>query len=93
MTRNGRPDSPCAEPLFAVAMLRIALELKKEPTQDLEALVAQTALRMRLDAEAFRRHLQANLGLLRTTAKRAFAAEVSPRPVRAPARSRRTQRG
>ena len=93
MTRNGRPDSPSAEPLFAVAMLRIALELKKNPTEELESLSERIAARMQLDGEAFRRYLQSNLGLLRSTSQRAYATPVTARPARAPARSRRTQRG
>ena len=89
MIRNGRPDAPSAAPLFAVAMLRIALELNKDPQLDLEATAARVATRMRLDVQAFRRHLEVNHGLLRTTAQAALTVQ----PARAPARSRRTQRG
>lgn len=93
MTRTARLESssPSADPLFAVAMLRIALELKKNPHAQLEPIVAQVAARMRLDEVAFRRYLEVNLGLLRTSSQR-LAAPLKDRAA-APARSRRTQRG
>jgi hypothetical protein len=76
-------------------MLRIALELKKDPQASLEAAVDQVVARMALPAEAFGRYLEQNLGLLRATTQRAFASTVTaPAPVApAPARPRRTQRG
>lgn len=96
MTRPGRAAAPAsADPLFAVAMLRIALELKKSPSATLESAVDQVVARMGLPAEAFGRYLEQNLGLLRATTQRAFASAVSApaQAVPAPARPRRTQRG
>lgn len=94
MTRTARldPSSPSADPLFAVAMLRIALDLKKNPALELEQAVSQVSARMKLDELAFRRYLEANLGLLRTSTQRQ-AQPLKARPAPAPARPRRTQRG
>lgn len=74
-------------------MLRIALELKKNPQAELEQSVAQVVARMRLDGDAFRRYLESNLGLLRASTQRVAAPALKARPAPAPARSRRTQRG
>jgi len=79
-----------AHPLFAVAMLRIALELKKNADAPLEALVEQVTERMRLDGPAFRKHLELNLGLLRANAR---PPSLSPEAAPARAPRRRTQRG
>ena len=92
MTRTARSESsPSTDPLFAVAMLRIALELKKNPEAQLEQVASQVAARMHLDELAFRRYLEVNLGLLRTSTQR-LAAPLKARAA-APARVRRTQRG
>jgi hypothetical protein len=91
MTRPGRSDSPSADPLFAVAMLRIALELKKPQNDVLDAIVSRVVARMQLDADAFRRYLAVNVGLLQATRTPATAANLEP--ARASAPRRRTQRG
>ena len=95
MTRNGRSESSAAvaaDPLFAVAMLRIALELKKNLTDPLDVIAARVAQRMRLDAAAFRAYLDGNLGLLKSAGPRVTAKPVA-RAVPAHAPRRRTQQG
>lgn len=97
MTRPRAESS--SDPLFAVALLRIALELKKSPDASLDALTSQVAARMKLDEGVFRRFLEGNLGLLKATATRAHVPAPATTPVdvsakaEAPARSRRTGRG
>jgi hypothetical protein len=90
MTRNARSAEAApadANPLFAVAMLRIALELKKPSAEPVDALVEKVVARMQLDGAAFRAFLERNLGLLRA------AAPVKAPAVAASAPRRRTQRG
>lgn len=62
------PDEVAQSPLYGVAMLKIAMELKKAPTQSLEELIDGVLTRMQLPADDFRRFLDANGGLLRTIA-------------------------
>ena len=94
MTRNGRsePSAAAADPLFAVAMLRIALELKKNLTDPLDVIAARVAQRMRLDAAAFRAYLDGNLGLLKSAGPR-VTEKVAAGAAPAPAPRRRTQQG
>lgn len=62
-----------ASPLFGVAMLKIAMELKKADAQPLDALVNGVLARMNLPETEFRAFLEANGGLLRTiAAKRGY---------------------
>ena len=58
------------EALFGVALLKLALELKKPGAQALEALVPGVVRRMGLDEAAFHAWLRANGGLLRGAAGR-----------------------
>ncbi|GMU60958.1 MAG: hypothetical protein AMXMBFR34_27210 [Myxococcaceae bacterium] len=64
------PAEVSASPLYGVAMLKIAMELKKADARPLEDLISGVLTRMRLDEGDFRRFLDANGGLLRTIAQR-----------------------
>ena len=57
-------------PLYGVAMLKIAMELKKPDASDLDQILTGVLKRMRLDENEFRTYLEANGGLLRTIAAR-----------------------
>lgn len=62
-----------ASPLYGVAMLKIAMEMKKAEAQPLEQLISAVLARMQLPEGEFRAYLSANGGLLRTiAAKRSF---------------------
>lgn len=62
-----------ASPLFGVAMLKIAMELKKADAQPLDELVTGVLRRMNLPEAEFRAFLESNGGLLRTiAAKRGY---------------------
>jgi len=71
---ESKPSPEVAEvahsPLYGVAMLKIAMELKKADARPLEELVSGVLARMRLDEGAFRAFLELNGGLLRTIAQR-----------------------
>lgn len=58
-----------ASPLYGVAMLKIAMELKKADPRPLDELLKGVLTTMRLDEVDFRRFLDANGGLLRTIAR------------------------
>ena len=62
------PRELAASPLYGVAMLKIAMELKKADARPLEELVSSVLQRMHLPEEDFRNFLAANGGLLRTIA-------------------------
>jgi hypothetical protein len=62
------PREIAASPLYGVAMLKIAMELKKADSRPLEELVTSVLQRMHLPEEDFRSFLHANGGLLRTIA-------------------------
>lgn len=65
-----RPPPPSGEaPLFGVAMLKIALQLKREPARPLDALIREVLTRMKLDETAFRAFLDTNGGLLKLVAR------------------------
>lgn len=64
------PRDVSASPLYGVAMLKIAMELKKADARPLGELISGVLERMRLDEREFRRFLDANGGLLRTIARR-----------------------
>lgn len=64
------PAEVAGSPLYGVAMLKIAMELKKANARPLDELIAGVLSRMRLDEGDFRRFLEANGGLLRTIAQR-----------------------
>ena len=64
------PPTVEASPLYGVAMLKIAMELKKADAAPLDELVRGVLARMRLPEAEFRRYLEANGGLLRTIASK-----------------------
>lgn len=57
-------------PMFGVAMLKIAMELKKAAPRSLEELVTGVLGKMQLDEREFRAFLDVNGGLLRAIAQR-----------------------
>jgi hypothetical protein len=57
-------------PLYGVAMLKIALELKKADARPMEQLISGVLAKMGLDEAAFRGFLDANGGLLRAIAQK-----------------------
>lgn len=64
------PENLAASPLYGVAMLKIAMELKKADARPVEELVAGVLNRMGLSEEQFHAFLEANGGLLRTIASK-----------------------
>ena len=62
------PHEVSASPLYGVAMLKIAMELKKADARPLDELVSSVLARMHLPEAEFRQFLSANGGLLRTIA-------------------------
>lgn len=60
-------------PLYGVAMLKIAMELKKPDAGALEDILKGVLTRMNLSEDAFRRYLDRNGGLLRTIAQKKFS--------------------
>ena len=59
-----------ASPMFGVAMLKIAMELKKAEPESLEELISGVLAKMKLDEPSFRAFLEANGGLLNAIAQR-----------------------
>ncbi len=57
-------------PLYGVAMLKIALELKKADARPTEQLISGVLAQMGLDELTFRSFLEANGGLLRAIAQK-----------------------
>jgi len=64
------PDEVSQSPLYGVAMLKIAMELKKADAPSLDELIGSVLKRMNLDEKAFRAFVAANDGLLKTVAAR-----------------------
>lgn len=62
-----------ASPLYGVAMLKIAMELKKADARPVDELIHGVLTRMRLDEGEFRKFLEANGGLLRAIAQKRYA--------------------
>lgn len=56
--------------LFGVALLRLAVELKKADSRSFDELVASVLQRMRLPEDEFRAFLRANGGLLKSLGAR-----------------------
>jgi hypothetical protein len=56
-------------PLYGVAMLKIAMELKKPDAKDLDGILAGVLARMNIPEKDFRTFLFRNGGLLRTLAR------------------------
>ncbi|MBL8917040.1 MAG: hypothetical protein JNM17_40420 [Archangium sp.] len=67
------PNEVAASPLYGVAMLKIAMELKKADAKPVDELITGVLTRMRLDESEFRKFLDANGGLLRAIAQRRYA--------------------
>jgi len=57
-------------PMYGVALLKIAMELKKEPAAGLDEILSGVLARMRLDEPDFRKFLERNGGLLRAIAQK-----------------------
>lgn len=64
------PSEVALSPLYGVAMLKIAMELKKAEPRPLDELITGVLTKMRLDEGEFRRFLETNGGLLRTIAQK-----------------------
>ncbi len=64
------PAEISASPLYGVAMLKIAMELKKADSRPVEELIRGVLAKMRLDETDFLRFLEANGGLLRAIAQK-----------------------
>ena len=67
------PNELVASPLYGVAMLKIAMELKKADARPVDELIEGVLTRMRLDEGEFRRFLESNGGLLRAIAQKRYA--------------------
>ena len=67
------PADLIASPLYGVAMLKIAMELKKADARPVDELIHGVLTKMRLDEGEFRRFLEANGGLLRAIAQKRYA--------------------
>ena len=67
------PAELSASPLYGVAMLKIAMELKKADARPVDELIHGVLSKMRLDEGEFRRFLEANGGLLRAIAQKRYA--------------------
>lgn len=66
------PEEVAASPLYGVAMLKIAMELKKGDARPVNELIAGVLTKMRLDEAEFHRFLETNGGLLRAIAQKRY---------------------
>ncbi len=66
------PNELVASPLYGVAMLKIAMELKKAEARPVDELIHGVLSRMRLDEGEFRQFLESNGGLLRAIAQKRY---------------------
>ncbi len=57
-------------PLYGVAMLKIAMELKKPGAKDLDEILSGVLARMHIPEDQFRQFLAQNGGLLRSIANK-----------------------
>lgn len=64
------PADVAASPLYGVAMLRIAMQLKKADDQPLDSLITGVLERMGLPEGDFRAYLERNGGLLKAIASK-----------------------
>ncbi|MDQ3266028.1 MAG: hypothetical protein M3Y59_20640 [Myxococcota bacterium] len=64
------PHDVSDSPLYGVAMLKIAMELKKPNAGELEDILSGVLTRMKLSEEDFRAFLAKNGGMLRAIANR-----------------------
>lgn len=56
-------------PLYAAALLKVAMELKRPDARGLDELLAQVLEGLRVDREAFKAYLARNFSLLSATAR------------------------
>lgn len=66
------PQELAASPLYGVAMLKIAMELKKADARPVDELIKGVLTKMRLDEAEFRRFLESHGGLLRAVAQKRY---------------------
>jgi hypothetical protein len=59
-----------ASPLYGVALLKAAMELKRRPDKDLQEILSGVLARMRIPESEFRRYLDQHGGALRNIAER-----------------------
>lgn len=72
-SRNQPRDQELSgSPLYGVAMLKIAMELKKTEPRSVDDLIQGVLTKMRLNEGDFRRFLEANGGLLRAIAQKRY---------------------
>jgi len=64
------PEEVARSPMYGVALLKIAMEMKRAPELELDEILRGVLGRMRLDEAAFRRFLEQNGGLLRAIARK-----------------------
>jgi hypothetical protein len=57
---------PTENPLYGVAMLKVAMELKRPNAPPLNDIISAVLSKMKLSRHSFEAYLQKNLGLLRT---------------------------
>ncbi len=58
-----------ADGLWSIAMLRIAMELKRRDAPGLPEIIAGVVRRMGIDQKSFEKYLTENFGLLEETAR------------------------
>lgn len=63
-------EAPIDSPLFGVAMLKIAMELKKPNAKGLDEILSGVLAKMSVSEAAFRAYLEQNGGLLRSIARK-----------------------
>jgi len=68
--REEVPTEVETSPLYGVAMLKMAMELKKPNAPALEEILSGVLKRMNLSEEAFRHYLEQNGGLLKAIAQK-----------------------
>jgi hypothetical protein len=71
--QDDAPHEVVDNPLYGVAMLKIAMELKKPDAGALDDILQGVLARMNLSEDAFRRYLAKNGGLLRTIAQKKYS--------------------
>lgn len=74
-SRSTPPESAPSptHPLYGVALLKLALELKKHPEARVEEVIEQVLLRMRLPADDFRSFLAKEGGILKVLSEKVAA--------------------
>ena len=72
-TQSEPPREVADNPLYGVAMLKIAMELKKPDAKALEEILQGVLTKMRLSEDAFRKYLEKNGGLLRMIAQKKYS--------------------